>query len=67
MSVFTWSASSTMEAGYADMAKDVDMAKVIGSQGKNAHGLHPTKAQLEEKLPEEFRRNYVGFLLRDLN
>jgi hypothetical protein len=43
------------------------MSEVFESQGQNLHGLHPMKAQPEEKLPEGFRRNYAGFLLRDLN
>jgi hypothetical protein len=61
------SASSRSGAGSVAAAEDVDMFEVFVSQGQNLHGLHPTKAQLEEKLPEGFRRNYAGFLLRDLN
>jgi hypothetical protein len=61
------SASSRSGVGRVAVAEDVDMTEVFESQGQNLHGLHPTKVQHEEKLPEGFRRNYAGFLIRDLN
>jgi hypothetical protein len=59
--------SATARLAREGASEDVNMADVIESQGTRAHGIHPTKAQPEEKLPEGFRRNYARFLLRNLN
>lgn len=47
-----------------DMAVEVALRHAITNQSRR-HKLHPTKRQPCEHLPEDFYRNYAGFLLRD--